>query len=85
MTSKCQFKNRPDATKPVFGFPTKATLNPVSSASEPSLKIEISPVASLYVIHSKKQITKALMHGCESWPVPLLFANPKDRVSRIEA
>ena len=42
------------------------------------LKIEISPVASLHTILTKKQITKALirLRGCAGWSAPVLFANP---------
>ena len=43
------------ARKPV----DKARLKPVSSATETSLKIEILLVASLHIILSNKQITKA--------------------------
>ena len=34
-----------------------------------------------------KQITKALtrLRGCTVWSAPLLFANPEDRFSRLEA
>ena len=42
-----------DMTKPVFGVSNKARLKPVSSASEASYKIEISPVASLDMILSQ--------------------------------
>ena len=42
-----------DATKPVFGVSDKVRLKPVSSATETSWKIEISPVASLDMILSK--------------------------------
>ena len=71
-----------DVTKPVFGVSRKTRFKPVSSASESSLKIEISPLVSLYMIHSKKQITKVLisLRGCAGWSVPLLFANPRRQV-----
>ena len=46
-----------DATKPVLWVSDKATLKPVSSATEYSQKIEISLVASLDIILSKKGIT----------------------------
>ena len=38
-------------------------------------------------ILSKKQITVVpiRLHGCTGWSAPLLFANPDDRVSCIEA
>ena len=62
----------------------KASFKPVSSATETSLKIEISPVASLHtgMIHSEKRITKALirLRGCAGWSAPLLFANPRRQV-----
>ena len=64
-----------DATKPAF------------SATETSLKIEISPVISFYMILSKRRITKALIsvHGCADLSGSLLFANTKDWFSRAEA
>ena len=39
------------------------------------------------MILSKKRITKAMisLRGCAGWSAPLLFANPKDRFSYIEA
>ena len=66
------------ARKPVFGVSVKARLKLVSSAGETSLKIEISSVAGLDMILSKRQITKALirLRGCAGWSAPLLFANP---------
>ena len=35
----------------------------------------------------KKRITKALirLRGCAGWTAPVLFANPEDRFSRVEA
>ena len=52
---------------------------PVSSAKETSLKIEISPAASLHMILSKKQNKKALirLRGCACWSAPVLFTNPR--------
>ena len=69
-------------TKPVFGVPDKARLNPVSSATETSWKIEMSPVASLHMILSIKRITKALirLRGCAGWSAPVMFANPRRQV-----
>ena len=74
------------STKPVFEFFDKVRPKPVSLATETSLKIEISPVASLDMIPSKTRITKALisLRRCTGWSAPLLFANPEDRVSRLE-
>ena len=65
----------------------KECFKPVSSAKETSLKIEISPAASLHMILSKKQNKKALirLRGCAGWSAPVLFTNPEDRVSRVEA
>ena len=42
------------AIKPVFGVSDKARCKPASSATETNLKIEISHVASLHMILSKK-------------------------------
>ena len=51
-------------------------LKPVSSATGTSLKIEISPVASLDRKLSNKRITKALIRlgRWAEWSAPLLFA-----------
>ena len=37
-------------TKPVFGVSDKVSFKPVSSATEISRKVEVSPVASLHMI-----------------------------------
>ena len=47
--------------KPVSGVSDKPSVKLVSSATETSSKIEISPVTSLHIILSKKRITKALI------------------------
>ena len=75
-----------DATKPVFGVSDKARYKPVSSATETSYKIEISPKASLHMVLFKKRITNVLigLRGCAGWSAPLLFANPRRRFSRDE-
>ena len=52
---------RCDVTKPVFGVSDKGRLNPVSSATETSKKIEISLVVSIDIILSNKRITKVLI------------------------
>ena len=56
----------------------KECFKPVSSAKETSLKIEISPAASLHMILSKKQ-KKALirLRRCAGWSAPVLFTNPR--------
>ena len=43
--------------------------------------------ASVDMILSNKQKTKALIRlpRCAGWSAPLLFANPKNRFSRVEA
>ena len=72
----------------IFGVSDKESFKPVSSATETSLKIEISPVASLHImILSKKRITKALIRlcRCAGWSAPLLFANTEDRFSHVVA
>ena len=71
-----------DATKSVIRFSDKAILKPASTAKESSWKIEISLVARLGVIISKKRITKVLisLHGYASWSVPLLSQTPRRQV-----
>ena len=56
-------------------------------ATATSWKIRISPVVSLDTIYFKQSITKVLssLRGCAGWSAPLLFANPEDRYSRVEA
>ena len=70
------------ATKPVLGVSDKASFKPVSSATETSLKIKISPLGSLHTELSVKRITKALirLRACAGWSAPLLFANPRRQV-----
>ena len=57
----------------------KECFKPVSSAKETSLKIEISPAASLHMILSKEQNKKSLirLRGCAGWSAPVLFTNPR--------
>ena len=63
----------------VGGCFDKECFKPVSSAKETSLKIEISPAASLHMILSKNQKKKALirLRGCAGWSAPVLFTNPR--------
>ena len=49
------------ARKPVFGVADQVIPKPASSATETSLKIEISLVTSLDMIVYDKQIAKALI------------------------
>ena len=71
-----------NVTKPVFGISNKVRLKSVSSATETSYNIEISPVASLHMILSIKRITKALIRlcGCAGWSAAVLFENPRRQV-----
>ena len=73
-------------TKPIFRVSDKVSLKPLFLATETSEKIEISPVASLDMLLSEKQITMTLISlpGHAGWSVPLLFANPEDRFSLVE-
>ena len=70
------------ARKPVFGVSNKARQKPVSSATQTSLNLEISSVARLHMILSKKKITKVLirLRGCAGWSVPVLFASSSRQV-----
>ena len=72
--------------KHVFGVSDKVRFKPVSSATETGKKIEISLVASLDIILSRKRITKELVSlcGCAGWSALVLFANPEDRFSCVE-
>ena len=71
-----------DMRKPVFGVSKKESFKPVSSVTETSKKIEISLVASLDMVLSNMQITKALfsLRGCAGWSGPVLFTNPRRQV-----
>ena len=76
------------AIKPVFGVSEKASFKPVSSATGTSLKIEISSIASLHMIHSTTRITKALGSDCADAQAGLRLCcsqTPEDRFSRFEA
>ena len=70
--------------KPVFRVSDKVSSNqcPQLQRLARKLKIEISLVASLDMILSNKQITKALIRlcGCAGWSAPLLFANSQIQV-----
>ena len=75
------------ARKHVFEVSDKASFKPVSSATETTEKLEISLVARLHIALFKTRITKALirLRGCAGWSAPVLFANPEDSFSRVEA
>ena len=70
------------ATKLAFKVFDKVCFKPVSTATETSYKIKVLLVASLDIILSNKQITKALisLRGCAGWSPPLLFPNPRRQV-----
>ena len=75
------------ARKSVFGVSDKARLKPVSSATETSLKIEISIMASLHMVLSKKRITKALirLHYAQAGLRLCCSQTSEDSFSRVEA
>ena len=64
--------------KPVFGVSDKVRLKSVSSAKETSWILENLLVASLDMILSSKQITKALirLRRCAGWSVPFVVRKP---------
>ena len=64
--------------KPAFGVSNKVRFKPACSATETSKKSEISPLASLHMILSKKRTTKALirLRVCAGWSATMLFTNP---------
>ena len=66
--------------KPVFGVCDQERLKPACSASEASYSLDL---ASIGIILSKQQITKALIRLCEraGWSAPLLFAYDINRFS----
>ena len=68
------------------GFPTKRDSKNQSPQLQ-RLARKVLLVESLYMILSKKRITKALirLHVCAGWSAPLLFANLRRQVSRVEA
>ena len=70
------------ARKPVFRVSEKASFKSVSSATLTGQKIEISPVASLHMVLSTRQITKALIRlsACTGWSAPVLCCNPLGQV-----
>ena len=79
-----------DGTKPVFRVSYKASFKLISLSTDTSYKIEISPVACLHMVLSKKRITKALirLRGCTGLSAPdtvCCSQIPEDRVSRNKA
>ena len=79
--------NGPRRKKPgLREFPTKRDSNQ-SPQLQRLAKIKISLVASLDMILSNKRIAKALirLRGCAGWSAHVLFANPEDRFSRVQA
>ena len=68
--------------KPVFAVSGEVRFKLACSATETSQKVEISLVASLDVLLSKKQKIKALnrLRGCAGWSVPLLFQTLRRQV-----
>ena len=72
----------PQRGKTCFLVSDKVKFKSACSATETSLKIEIFPVASLDMILSNKQITKALIRlcRCAGWSALLLFASPPKQI-----
>ena len=68
--------------KPVFGISDKVRFKSACSAAETNTIIEISLVASLDVILSKKRKTKALirLRRWAGWSAPVLFATLRRQV-----
>ena len=64
------------------GVPTKRVSNQSPQLQKLARKNEILLVASLDMVLSKTQITKALirLRGCAGWSVPVLFVNPRRQV-----
>ena len=76
------------ATKSVFGVSHKVMLKQVFLVTETSWNNEILYATSLNIIalcNEQKSKVLIIMRGCASWSAILLFTNPKDRFSRIEA
>ena len=76
-----------DATKPVLGvssgFPTERHSNQVPQLLRLAKKLNIGLYqASLYMILSNKQMTKAQirLYGCAGWSAPLLFTNHRRQI-----
>ena len=69
--------------KPVFGVCDQLRFKPACSATETSQGLEILDIASIDIVLSKQQTTKALIRlcGCAGWSAPLLFAYSKNRFS----
>ena len=72
--------------KSVFRISDKMRFKPACSATETSLKIEISLVVCLDMVLSNKQKTKVLirLQGCAGWSAPFLFANAPRQVSPVK-
>ena len=66
-----------DMRKPVFRVSEKVRFKPACSATDISLTIEISPVASLHMTRPKKRITKALIR---LGSVPVFFTDLRRQV-----
>ena len=76
LTGPCRKKNC------LRGFRQSEFQTSLLSYRDLSLKFEISHAASLHIILSKKQRTKALIRlpRCGGWSAPVLFTNPRRQV-----
>ena len=78
-----QFQMSLVTRKPVSGISDQVRLKPACSAKKASYSLEIVHVASIGIILSRQQTTKALirLRCCADWSAPLLFAFGKNRFS----
>ena len=70
-----------------LGFPKRSYPHQPAQLQRLPRKFEISLGANLDMILFNKRLTNALIrrHGCTGWSAFLLFANPEDRFSLVEA
>ena len=80
---RASFDNWPSSRENLSsGLPKKRESNHSPQLQRLARKINITPVASLHMILSKKRIAKALirLRGCEGWSAPVLFENTRRQV-----
>ena len=77
----------PVTRKPVFGVCDQVRLEPACSATETSLRLEISDIETKDIILSRQWTTKSLirLRGCAGWSASLLFAYGINRFSHDKA
>ena len=74
------------ARKPVVGVSDKQVSNQSPQLQRQARNCNFT-CSKFTMILSKMRITKALirLRGCAGWSTPVLFENPEDRFSRVEA